>query len=276
MNKKGLSHVDWVISMGMFILYVMFMLLFIKPGVTSMFKDENLVGIVENNLFEEGYVSIEKIPVYVVLKDLSDGQDPAGSIGPPYNIKVDNFKRVLSSGSNVNNIYVVNSDNESVAHTLSGDDLVITYQKSGSDVVDWSPSLTPVLFWVYYSNNFTYDGVKIVLGDYLTEAGDNVDVSRGTSIKSEGFKEDYLSVLCNDADDYEILKSKWGYPSSREFSYYVVESEEVSYSQNDIIFGCNYLTEPGQQSNVYVKEIRDVFLDNMGNKQGIVINMRTW
>jgi hypothetical protein len=53
MNKRGASHTDWAISMAIFIVYILLMIIFLKPGVAAIYKPEGLMQLVETNFFDE-------------------------------------------------------------------------------------------------------------------------------------------------------------------------------------------------------------------------------
>ena len=53
MNKRGASHTDWAISMAIFIMYILLLIIFLKPGVAPIYKPEGLMQLVEDNFFEE-------------------------------------------------------------------------------------------------------------------------------------------------------------------------------------------------------------------------------
>ena len=51
LNKKGLHYVDWVISMGTFIIAIIAILIYLKPGVKPEYNRESLLSIIETNFF---------------------------------------------------------------------------------------------------------------------------------------------------------------------------------------------------------------------------------
>ena len=53
LRKKGVTYIDWIISMGLFIIVVVAVFAFFKPGTTPAFKSESLIASVENNFIEE-------------------------------------------------------------------------------------------------------------------------------------------------------------------------------------------------------------------------------
>ena len=64
-NKKGIHYVDWVISMGTFIIAVIAILIYIKPGVKPEYNKESLLNMVETNFLNETNWVIRKIPLFI-------------------------------------------------------------------------------------------------------------------------------------------------------------------------------------------------------------------
>ena len=48
MNKKG-GHVDWVISMGIFIVYIFALFILIRPGVRPIYRPVTLLNNLQEN-----------------------------------------------------------------------------------------------------------------------------------------------------------------------------------------------------------------------------------
>lgn len=63
-NKKG-DHVDWAISMGIFLLYLIGLFILLRPGVTPTYKPEGLLQILETNLMNEITYEVREIPLFV-------------------------------------------------------------------------------------------------------------------------------------------------------------------------------------------------------------------
>ena len=50
-NKKGLAYIDWIISMGLFIVVVIAIFAFLKPGAKPIHESKGLINILETNFF---------------------------------------------------------------------------------------------------------------------------------------------------------------------------------------------------------------------------------
>ena len=45
MNKRGLSHIDWVISFGVFVIFLLLLFIWFGPSLTTEYSEEYLGGI---------------------------------------------------------------------------------------------------------------------------------------------------------------------------------------------------------------------------------------
>lgn len=64
MHKRGLSQVDWVISIGMFLLYIAWFFIFIRP-LAVQGEAPNLVETLKEKVNEEAYWSVFDYPIIV-------------------------------------------------------------------------------------------------------------------------------------------------------------------------------------------------------------------
>lgn len=65
-NKKGIgTQVDWVIGMGIFLVYLSLTFIFFKPGIKPVFDDDTLQDIIKDKLTESTYWKIDKTPLFV-------------------------------------------------------------------------------------------------------------------------------------------------------------------------------------------------------------------
>ena len=151
MDKRGASHIDWVISIGIFIVYVLLLLVWIKPGYEPVFEQEILVNIIKNN--------IEKDHGFEVFKTLVVA-DNCGAANGYYTFDLDtnNFKAIKLS------------DGVEVGHRPNGD---IEIYSTGKNE-----------YWVISSDDFNYNPNPGPLGT-LTSV-ECASVSVGESVVKKG------------------------------------------------------------------------------------------
>jgi len=59
-NKKGSEHIDWVVSMGIFLTFVIVLLAFIKPSYKPEYEGDVLISIVENELMKRAEWDVKR------------------------------------------------------------------------------------------------------------------------------------------------------------------------------------------------------------------------
>ena len=71
--KRGFSHLDWAISMGIFLVAILSIFIYIKPFSTDIYEGDDLVGIIKEKFNEEAYWTIKKLPLFVENCNLLSG-----------------------------------------------------------------------------------------------------------------------------------------------------------------------------------------------------------
>ncbi len=66
MDKRGIAeHVDWIVALGIFFVYLTIILTFFKPGVNPMVNPDTLLNIVEDNLRQDVFWTVSKTPLFI-------------------------------------------------------------------------------------------------------------------------------------------------------------------------------------------------------------------
>lgn len=68
--KKGATHVDWAISMGIFLVYIMLTFIFLKPGSQPTYNEDTLLDIVYSGLEKDTTYTLQK--KYLIITPTSD------------------------------------------------------------------------------------------------------------------------------------------------------------------------------------------------------------
>jgi hypothetical protein len=244
--KKGDLHVDWVFSMGLFIVYLIILFLLIKPGIKPIYKSENLVYIVENNFkdtndFSTGaYWVIKKTPVLVYNCSRDE----------PQKLKKDEYPsvKVSLSGS-----WEFNDSTKNIIREY----IMLPSCMSGSGVCD--------KFWL------TFYPTKFSLEKYtLTLTLQNCYANFGATETSIGISENRFNELIKNN-----LKINWSYPLNKEFRIYKLNTNDMNYNLKN--FNPDYST--GQQdegSNIFIKRWRDFVLDKNSILKPVIIHLEIW
>ncbi len=75
MKKRGSSQIDWIISLSLFLLYVGWFFVFIRPSINLGTSKDALVTIITNNFEDDSSWQLKKYPLFVEY-NLSGGRKP--------------------------------------------------------------------------------------------------------------------------------------------------------------------------------------------------------
>ncbi len=260
MNKKGSTHVDWAISMGIFLTYVLSMFILIQPGIEPIQKNDQLIDIVEKNMMDDIEVSIAKMPVKLI--------NVAGNAIVTLNGELP-FKRENNFAS------------------MSTDDLTLYSATAGYDGGEYLTSITfhtsaaSELVYILESDkdDFVFDVSTIEGGTPVTLPEDlppdpEKTFRLGAAEVIKGTSRDKIDNLCSDdmnADAYEAQLDKWGFPINKRFLI------RVKYDKNDEYENKCFFEEPYDGANVFVKEIKvPVISETAEIEEYVTINMMVW
>ncbi|RME55003.1 hypothetical protein D6777_02005 [Candidatus Woesearchaeota archaeon] len=279
--KRGATHVDWAVSMGMFVIYVMSMFIFMQPGAQKVFREDNLINIVENGLLKgndkisaTNFV-LEKTPMIITFTE--KGKQKLGS---PVDLILDGTSLPFEATNEDDKFYRIFFDDKEEA----GLSIRIDGTKADTFRINYGGAKEDTVKYVMYylpGTGFTV-GEKYVPSANQLNIETDFNVEYGTTEKLEGLNVvnfDPNTGICKDG--YEQLKQNLGFPITKEFRvYYVGPAATVSPTYNDGAlqpqYICNDFPEPYEQANVYVKEIVTTSMDELGNKQQVRVNIQVW
>ncbi|MBU0758195.1 MAG: hypothetical protein KKF44_09060 [Nanoarchaeota archaeon] len=70
MQKRGLSQIDWAMSLGIFVLFIAWFFMFLMPQYEIDASKDALVLNVKNNFYRDYSWNIEKVPLFVFTKNV--------------------------------------------------------------------------------------------------------------------------------------------------------------------------------------------------------------
>lgn len=244
LNKKGISYVDWVISMGTFVIAVIAILIYLKPGVRPDYNKESLLNIVETNFFNETQWTVRKIPLFI--RKL---QAPTATQYVGIDLSFSSSKFQLTAQPVTGGIGSASFVSDKVECTNS-------------------PCINKTILLVFSpkpNNILTKDFPNAEIGCIPNNDPGFCEAELGSSEIIEGLNNARLtSITSNLTNDYESLKISWKYPLSREFAVYT-DNVRITASP-----------EPPPNANVFVKEIKYWKLDNNGVRTPTTVNIRAW
>jgi len=281
--KTGAMHLDWMVSMGIFLLLVLSIFIFFKPGAEPAYSKNYLLPIIENNFKKSVYYSIERIPISAENINIeSEGitfleLDFAGNF-PVCNADTIKYNVVDSSSFDDINFKIVDLD----CGTKSGK----IQLKPNNQLITGNNNIK---FYLLYSDNFTTDhsgkfdcrttivdgnpkncvpveGMKMGVSEIITGLNKKILVSdHDLDGNDDGGYLNYIN------DNYATIKTEWNYPMTKEFKICKDSLEDFNcYPKNSV-------KKIPDDVNVFAREFNELVLnENTELGSNIIINVRAW
>tara|TARA_Y100000310_G_C20476336_1_gene712599 strand:- start:71 stop:808 length:738 start_codon:yes stop_codon:yes gene_type:complete len=245
MNKKGASHIDWVVSIGIFIVYILILLVWIKPSYKPVFEEDVLIGIVRDNIEETYTIEVDK--TLIVLNGCN--------INSKHNFNLNNHVPGLSSGD-----FTVLRVSDGLVADYKGTLTVKTYTTGKNS------------YWIINSDK-SYDSSHGGDLDALPEA-ECSSVQSGETITKKGLSGFALPSIGANA-------ATWGFPTSREFKILLQDiygEKIVCYNKEGSLtkVACDEF-EADSGASVFVGEWRyNVIKNEFGDTDPVIVTIQVW
>ena len=257
--KKGNIHVDWAISMGIFMISLLALFLVFKPGIKAIYKEKVLLDIVDEKFKSEVLWTVKKVPIFIKQFD-------------EYSIPTDNDPYIKINLVGNDWLFYPYPDSNYPNLGFSATPNTITI-KCFALPCTTTPSNGPIVL-TFYQNNVNADSPYLTAGCFTTIAGAELetndadgptalcDQQLGATEDIHGVNGAWLSLL--QANTYSpSFKQSWNYPESREFAIYEDDNK---------ILGA----DPFEQKNVFVREVKYWRLSQDGTRIPTTIYFRVW
>jgi len=208
MRKKGALHVDWVISMGIFLIYIFALFIFLRPTLTPITPQETISDTIIKELNQEATFTIKRIPLF--LKTTTQGTNVTFPFNYPggYNLIDENNSpigftivdsKIVFDAQSKNKFWILNS-----AETIS----------SESSTCTDCPGLD--------ESQYSYGATEKITG---------LSKQKLTALQEENLKEvwnipeqnEFSILIKNEADNYLNYESR---PKEQEFRIFVREYKD--------------------------------------------------
>ncbi len=267
MPKKGFaSHIDWAISVGVFVVYVLLLFIFLRPGAQPVYLQGNLLKIVESGFNEDVVYSVDKIPLFI----RPNGNNFPSAPGD-YQLAIENVDFPFASYDSENFTLILQNKSELPfqieLRPTAYDSLRFNSSFSGNDV--------NYIFFLLYSSEHRYDrslgtdSDRLLYKPGLDSSPDITNFTYEFGVKDtvSGLSVDKLSSL---PTDYGALKLRWKFPADRDFSVVAtkLETNEVFKEINSIRLPTNI--------NVYANTYLDWILEPNTDTVPVNVTIRVW
>ncbi|MDP4012165.1 MAG: hypothetical protein Q8R00_00980 [Candidatus Nanoarchaeia archaeon] len=263
--KKGAIHVDWAMSMGIFLVAIITFIILLKPGVKEFTDTDTLLSLVEEKFNNETLWSVRAIPLHVIKLDSVGKQ----STDPPPELTV-NVKGGGWSFSKIDApLYTTIIGGSFGYGEPSGRNFILKCKAKVCSTVSSGKSEYP--FILTSSQGLVNDPEPVFDLSCSYSDKDICEGYLGSSEESKGYNFIWINKIATKQKtsiEYENLKAAWGYPITSDFSIYV---QGGGLDQNIVAN-----PEAPQQVNVKAKLIRSWLLSVNGTKEPVSISLRVW
>lgn len=246
MNKKG-GHVDWVISMGIFIVYVLALFILLRPGIKPVYRPTDLLNNLQANFENDIMWTVKTIPLFVRTCK-------PGAAGRTTEIIVDdqnNFWRISKA-------YLGNDPDNAVIMPLSCIGEISYFREIVTLIFEQT-------FKPYSSSNFPK--LKLTCSD---EDPTYCVAELGVFENINGLNPTMLTDITSDSvEAYKTLKTRWGIPEDKEFSIYIDRNVDGAIEK---IIGA----DPFEKANVFVRRIESQIVEPIGTTTPVAVYLRVW
>ena len=238
MNKKGLSYIDWAVSLGIFIIYLLIVFILITPNLARDYDNDFLTSIIKEGLEEDTYWELSIYPLFV---------EPAGHM-EDITLELPNSYTFLNN----TNMIILDQSSNKLEMDVSGRYLSFIYSFEASNK-----------FTIIYSDELVYPNA-------ISSMSPAEDFNYTIGVKGS-LKGIYFPLFNTLPSNYRDLKSQWNFPTSKEFAIEIYEGVNLS---NQIL---NYTKiEPNLDSTVRVLKWSEWQIHNDSKRELVTILVKTW
>ncbi len=265
MEKNGSSHLDFILSFTIFILFVVFMYSIIQPAIETPQGKESLLKLLRFDLLDSAQAEDLKITT-IYYKGTSS--NPIHDC-IHFNLQGTKLEGVITS-SNKDHLQIKDENRNIIDYDFSGGG---TNFKMDLDSLNVRDSEDDAVFKIYYSNEIvpSIPASSFTPCKQITNIDDLIDIG---AIKTEkqkiiSSKIDDLLIRYND-DCGAAIKTSLGFPSESDFAFIFL------LANGDRIESKKECAKISNQTSVYAEEFPVQYLDENLKLQVGKMTTRVW
>lgn len=265
------SYIDWIVSFSIFLVYVLSLFLFLKPGVAQDYSKDLLMDLLNEQFRAETQVILEKYPLILKL-DTSNkwrpGIDDSRTIELP-----------IRASKSLGSYAVYNRSFKQKPAQFTGS--ILRFEASTEFLNPVDSADNKALFWIVYYPDHSYSDQTLppagCRSDWTCLSEDNFTIYElGVKEKVSGIvKEKVLSLF---ELGEEQIKEKFSFPESQGFNIYIIEQDTSSFMYNlDDVDQSLQLGIPRPEGvDIRVKEKKDWFINEDTSLDPVVLHLEVW
>ncbi|VVB82466.1 Uncharacterised protein [uncultured archaeon] len=243
LKKRG-SHVGMILSFLIFITFVVFLYVVLKPGISTGQDKKTIVQYIENKIVEN--TSANLTSTSIVINSTQNPGDKCVIFG--------GFLLMISGEIPTANIVIKNETGNLQNSSVYATDLEIN--RAGID---------NLFFKIYYSPEF--DLLNLGLGPPDCSPITNLNYSVGIiKVDDYAFEKKFYQLIDYYNQSYDDLKRGWNIPPGNEFTFSFVQNNGTKIGIDQNI----------SSTEIYSDEVPIQYVDNNANIQGGFIDVKVW
>jgi hypothetical protein len=270
MDKKGLQFVDWAISAGLFIIYLVILFILIGPAFEEDYSPEYLGSIIQSGIDENLSIELIRFPAFLKLED--NPWLSGGMVTRPYKFYLHNLPREFDTLISEEQFVVYNNESSQVKKK----DIDLVNRRI--EIAAWPIELgilspppagkITVRLDIYFSDYEIFNDSNI--GSTSVWGGEqNSTIGLGESI-SGIFEEKFITFF--DGKDYTKVKEDFHFPFERDFTIEVFNGTNLSASPR-LVYN---ITMPDEKDTVSTLVWADWLIHNTTNRTGVTVLVKVW
>lgn len=258
MEKVGALHVDWAVSISLFLLFVISVLLLFRPGLLPDYDGSSLTGLVEQELLDATLLRYEYVPVSFITNAQSNSswtharivfQNPV--VFPFCDKTASHYVLFNADGSLLDPI-----DYQFNLNDLSCNDNDVPLSNSVVRVIfgGLSPS-SPYSFIIAHSSETKISGAGLYCSQAVCDEIVLGSVNQGVRVTKKGMSSSLLDKVLNDYVDnhYADVKTSIKFPRGKEFRVCETSISDDSCHPKDIVVP--------RDANVYSQSLSNALIN---------------
>ncbi len=256
MKKRGLSYVDWTVSVGLFIIFTVTIFILLGPAFKQDYSHDYLSSIVKDGIKENTSLEIKRFPVFM--------RSEAPINGGTHQFTIENLPQEFEGISDKNILIFDNANNLITNKDYEASSKRVRFDSTFANMGIYTDSDIGKIYLLLAEDEIFEDNTPT--GSAWPDSNSTFGIFETIS----GIYLDYFGIFTT--NNYTITKEILKYPLEKEFSIEIYnetrlnESPILDYTQK----------QPTEKDSVNVFLWADWLIYNNAKRTPITVLIKTW
>ncbi|MEK6952871.1 MAG: hypothetical protein AABX29_07700 [Nanoarchaeota archaeon] len=279
-GEKGSEHVDWIVSMGIFLVALITIFLLLKPGIQKEGSENFLLDLLEEKFTNDFFLNVKKVPLNIGVCEGYNVEPPKPelirpkiglAVGGGWGLsKTEIFYKANDGG-------IVSSEDKN-SETIIDEITCVGVTEANPPCSEYkchTQGDRDVVYYFTYAQNNPVDfsiqdsSTNDCIIDHCNYRIGAIDNLYGLDTDNVNFK-NFKNYLSNPLSQYKVseIRQRWGFPDNKDF---------FIKADNKGILEFNYETKKAEErANIHVKTFRTNLINKYGEVTQVVIYFGVW